>query len=77
MASPGTYVYLRRALRTAALWRKRTRHRRQLLDFIEAKPHLLTDIGVSRSEALAEAHRPFWKPGILRRCAETSRPTAA
>ena len=68
MAARGTYRFLHLALGIAPIWWARARERRQLLDFVEAKPHLLTDIGVSKSDALAEAHRPFWRPWILGRC---------
>ncbi|MGH9805747.1 MAG: DUF1127 domain-containing protein [Terriglobia bacterium] len=35
-------------------WRQRQR-------LLELDDHLLADIGVSRREALEEAHKPFWK----------------
>lgn len=43
---------------TLALWAERRRQRRDL----EALPdHLLSDIGVSRSDAAYEADKPFWR----------------
>ncbi|WP_207460643.1 DUF1127 domain-containing protein [Azospirillum sp. SYSU D00513] len=43
---------------TLALWAERRRQRRDL----EALPdHLLSDIGVSRSDAANEADKPFWR----------------
>ena len=43
---------------TLALWAERWRQRRDL----EALPdHLLSDIGVSRSDAANEADKPFWR----------------
>ena len=36
----------------------RQRQRRALL---ELDDHLLNDIGVSRGEAIAEGHKPFWR----------------
>ena len=43
---------------TLALWAERRRQRRDL----EALPdHLLSDIGVSRSDAASEADKPFWR----------------
>ena len=34
--------------------------RRQRRHLARLEPHLLADIGLSRTEALAEAHRPMW-----------------
>lgn len=43
---------------TVADWNERRRQRRAL----EALPdHLLHDIGVSRSDAVQEADKPFWR----------------
>ncbi len=40
------------------LWRGRARQRRRLL---ELDDRLLRDIGVTRSDALREADKPFWE----------------
>ncbi len=40
------------------LWRDRARQRRRLL---ELDDRLLSDIGVTRSDALREADKPFWE----------------
>lgn len=42
-----------------AEWRRRARSRRELADLDEMS---LADIGVSRSQALYEASKPFWTP---------------
>jgi uncharacterized protein YjiS (DUF1127 family) len=49
---------LRRSLDTLRLWRQRARGRRQLRTFDD---HLLRDIGITRLQAEAEAHKPFWR----------------
>ena len=43
---------------TARLWQQRAADRRQLLILDD---HLLRDIGISRLQAEAEAHKPFWR----------------
>jgi uncharacterized protein YjiS (DUF1127 family) len=40
------------------LWAERRRQRRALL---ELSDHVLKDIGISRSEALQEGRKPFWR----------------
>jgi len=47
----------RRLTATLATWRRRTRERRELVRMSELELH---DFGVSRSQALAEADKPFW-----------------
>ena len=49
---------LRRSLDTLRLWRQRARGRQQLRTFDD---HLLRDIGITRLQAEAEAHKPFWR----------------
>ena len=46
-------------LRTIVLWCERAKQRRALLELDE---RLLSDIGVTRAKAIAEARKPFWKP---------------
>ncbi len=43
---------------TVHLWRQRYRARQELLQWSE---HDLHDIGVSRSDVLFEADKPFWR----------------
>jgi uncharacterized protein YjiS (DUF1127 family) len=43
---------------TLALWRERRAARSVLASFDD---RLLKDIGITRSEALAELHKPFWR----------------
>lgn len=52
------HLRLRHGLDTLRLWRERAGGRRQLLTFDD---HLLRDIGVTRLQAEAEAHKPFWR----------------
>jgi uncharacterized protein YjiS (DUF1127 family) len=49
---------LRHGLDTLRLWRERARGRQQLRTFDD---HLLRDIGITRLQAEAEAHKPFWR----------------
>ena len=49
---------LRRAVDTLRLWQQRARGRQQLRNFDD---HMLRDIGITRLQAEAEAHKPFWR----------------
>ena len=61
-AAPGrassSGLRLRRSLDTLRLWRERVRGRQQLRTYDD---HLLRDIGITRLQAEAEAHKPFWR----------------
>lgn len=46
------------SLKTADIWYERARQRRSLA---ELDDHLLRDIGIDRSVAMEEAHKPFWR----------------
>jgi len=50
--------WIRRAVDVVLVWHQRARERRQLL---ELSDHMLRDIGISRSDAIGEAERPFWR----------------
>ena len=43
---------------TLARWRERATQRRQLMELDE---RLLSDIGLSRADAVSEAEKPFWQ----------------
>jgi len=43
-------------------WRQRYRYRRELQRLIKTVPHLIEDIGLSRTRADREASKPFWRP---------------
>jgi uncharacterized protein YjiS (DUF1127 family) len=45
-----------------ALWRQRTRYRRDLARLRRSGPHLIEDIGLLRAHADREAAKPFWQP---------------
>lgn len=49
---------LRFLLHKLKCWHARSRQRRQLA---QLPPEMLKDIGISRSDALSEAAKPFWK----------------
>lgn len=53
--SPSRFVG---ALKLLRLWVMRARERRALVRLDE---HALTDIGMSRADALSEAAKPFWR----------------
>ena len=57
-APGGTRLPLRRALDTIRLWQERVRGRKQLLQLDD---RVLRDIGITRLQAEAEAHKPFWR----------------
>jgi uncharacterized protein YjiS (DUF1127 family) len=42
-------------------WRERMRSRRQLAGLCHLDDHILKDIGLTRSELLYEANKPFWQ----------------
>lgn len=44
-----------------ATWEERKRFRLQLARMIEANPHLIDDVGLTREQAEAEVGKPFWK----------------
>ena len=50
---------LRRPLRTVGTWLVRAVERRALRELAQ-EGHLLSDIGLSREQALREASKPFW-----------------
>jgi uncharacterized protein YjiS (DUF1127 family) len=55
--------FFRQALRVLAEWRERARTRRALRAMCETSvldDHMLKDIGLSRSQLLFEATKPFW-----------------
>ena len=50
------------AARWRALCRQGTRRsQREALRALADDPHLLRDLGLTREEALYEAHKPFWQ----------------
>lgn len=48
----------RRALSTVTTWRARVQERQ---DLAALPDRMLEDIGITRSQALAEAAKPFWR----------------
>jgi uncharacterized protein YjiS (DUF1127 family) len=52
--------FVRRAFRSLKQWMMRSAERRALRYLLESR-HLLTDIGLSREQALREASKPFWR----------------
>ena len=43
------------------LWRKRRLYRRELVRLFIVGPYMISDIGLTLDQALAEADRPFWR----------------
>ncbi len=41
---------------------ERHRYRQDLRRLLQAGPHMIDDIGLTRSEAVHEAEKPFWRP---------------
>jgi uncharacterized protein YjiS (DUF1127 family) len=55
--------WLGRVLATVALWRARSRKRRQLARWASVSGYGFIDgTSISSSEAYEEANKPFWKP---------------
>ena len=50
-------------LDTVAVWIARTGHRRALRELAE-EGRLLSDIGLTREQALREAGKPFWRRSL-------------
>jgi uncharacterized protein YjiS (DUF1127 family) len=48
------------ALRAMLLWRMRSSQRKALRE-LALRPHLLSDIGIDREQALRESAKPFWQ----------------
>jgi uncharacterized protein YjiS (DUF1127 family) len=42
-------------------WRERIRFRWELEQMLEANPHLIDDIGLTKRQAEAEIAKPFWQ----------------
>lgn len=57
--APRAAALARRVGETLRVWRQRIEGRRRLRELDEA---LLKDMGISRTDALREAAKPFWKP---------------
>ncbi len=51
-------LWIKGAAETVGTWQQRRRSR---IDLAELDRHRLADIGLSRSDALAESAKPFWK----------------
>ena len=47
------------AVEAIAVWRVRAIQRRR---FMELDARLLSDIGLSRADAVSEAEKPYWRP---------------
>jgi uncharacterized protein YjiS (DUF1127 family) len=43
-------------------WRRRYRYPRELARLMSSGPHLIEDIGLSRTHADREVAKPFWRP---------------
>jgi len=52
---------LSRAVECLSIWMERSSQRATLRDLADESPHLLRDIGVSRSQALEESRKSFWR----------------
>jgi uncharacterized protein YjiS (DUF1127 family) len=57
---PDRHSILQRPLRTVGAWLVRAVERRALRELAQ-EGHLLSDIGLSREQALREASKPFWR----------------
>jgi uncharacterized protein YjiS (DUF1127 family) len=55
-ASAGRLVA--RAFELVAIWRQRSRERRQLQSLDD---HALSDLGLSRDQVMREIEKPFWQ----------------
>lgn len=52
------FTLAQRALATLLMWQERERQRRQLMAL---DTRLLSDMGMSRADAVAEYDKPFWR----------------
>ena len=58
MAQRGPGEWVSRMAQAVTLWRERARDRRTLVELDE---HILRDIGLTRTDVLSEAQKPFWR----------------
>ena len=58
-SKPSLMFNQERLIQILKLWRERSRQRKALT---QLSPYLLKDIGISRSDAINEVQKPFWKP---------------
>lgn len=58
LSLPSPMQLLTRLSELLATWERRARERRMLA---EMSPHMLKDLGVTRSDASAELQKPFWQ----------------
>jgi uncharacterized protein YjiS (DUF1127 family) len=54
-------AFLRRAIDTMWIWRRRQRERKELLKYLAMDHRVGNDIGMDRNCARAWAERPFWR----------------
>jgi uncharacterized protein YjiS (DUF1127 family) len=57
----GAAALLQRAMGVLALWRRRIRTRAELRKLGALDDHVLQDIGMTRSQLISEASKPFWR----------------
>jgi uncharacterized protein YjiS (DUF1127 family) len=55
-------AYVHAAVDTVRTWPTRRRQRQELLDYMAIDHRIAADIGLSKSDALDWAERPFWHP---------------
>jgi uncharacterized protein YjiS (DUF1127 family) len=48
-------------IETVRIWRRRSRARQELLDYLAMDYRAAADIGIDRSNAREWARRPFWR----------------
>jgi uncharacterized protein YjiS (DUF1127 family) len=59
MINSHSFGLFNRLSQTLHLWRARQRQRRELTQFTDYQLH---DVGLSWSDVLLEARKPFWRP---------------
>jgi uncharacterized protein YjiS (DUF1127 family) len=55
-------VFFDGAIEMVKTWARRRRHRQELLDYITIDHRAAADMGISGTDTLDWAKRPFWRP---------------
>ncbi len=55
-------IFFDSAVETVKIWARRQKHRQELLDYLAIDHRAAADMGMSGTDTLDWAKRPFWRP---------------